>query len=100
MSKLSKMSRKRKFVYNVDDEEEKNKEDNDNASVEQRNSSSESSESDSEGDIEKDLLQFDDDQAELIRSVNKMGSARLSASEYSNIASPNHMSASGMMNPH
>ncbi len=87
------MSRKRKFVYTPDELDAPNNEPEN--SVEQRNSSSESEESGSDGDLEKDLLQFDQEQAELIRSVNKMGSMRLSSTEYSQLVSPNnsHMSA-------
>ena len=90
VSQHTSMSRKRKFVYTPGPEDAV---DNNDASVVQPDFS-ESSETDSDGDddLEKDLLQFDDEQAEILRNVNKMGSVRMSASEYTHMASPNNFS--------
>ena len=76
---LSKMSRKRKFVYKQEPVEQSQ----DVAFVQKPESTDSSSDSDeSEEDLEKDLMVFDEEQAEIIRNVNKMGSGRWSASEY------------------
>ena len=80
VSQHTSMSRKRKFVYTPSPEDALDKNE---ASVVQPDSS-DSSETDSneDDDLEKDLLQFDEEQAEILRNVNKMGSMRMSASEY------------------